>query len=165
MSKQHINLMLCAMLFVLSFASCQETVPEGVDLATRQDEIIQGFLTENGRIAERQASGLYVEWLERRPETASPNEGDSCVVHYTGSVMYGQRFDSSVLRDEPFGFILGAGQVIAGWEEGVDLINRYERARFYIPSYLGYGSRPPSAAIPANSILIFEVELLEFTRD
>jgi len=165
MRKLQVNLLLSAVLLVLGFASCKETVPEGVDLRTRQDEIIQGFLAENGRTAERQDSGLYVEWLERRPETASPNEGDSCVVHYTGSVMYGQRFDSSVLRDEPFGFILSAGQVIAGWDEGVDLMNRYERARFYIPSYLGYGRNPPSAAIPANSILIFEVELLEFTRD
>jgi len=83
------------------------------------------------------------------------------VVHYTGWLEDGTKFDSSLDRNTPFDFSLGAGQVIKGWEEGVTGMQSGGKRKLTIPSNLGYGSRGAGGVIPANATLIFEVELLE----
>ena len=94
---------------------------------------------------------------------AEASAGKTVEVHYTGWLyingVRGNQFDSSIGRG-PFQFGLGAGQVIKGWDEGVQLLNPGSKGTFYIPSSLGYGAvdRGP---IPANSILVFDVELLK----
>jgi FKBP-type peptidyl-prolyl cis-trans isomerase len=80
-------------------------------------------------------------------------------VHYTGWLTNGQQFDSSVGRG-PFSFRLGGGQVIAGWDQGVAGMKVGGKRRLTIPPELGYGSRGFPGAIPPNSTLVFEVELL-----
>lgn len=90
-------------------------------------------------------------------------KGDKVIVHYTGKLTNGEVFDSSVTRGQPFSFNLGEGEVIKGWDEGFSLIKIGEKATLRIPPELGYGSRA-MGSIPANSTLIFEVELLDIQK-
>ena len=95
---------------------------------------------------------------------ASPKPGQTCVMHYTGWLYEdgkkGKKFDSSLDRGQPFGFRLGGGQVIKGWDEGVAGMKVGGKRTLIIPSELGYGARGAGGVIPPNAILIFEVELL-----
>ncbi len=88
-----------------------------------------------------------------------PEEGQVVIVHYTGFLMNGNIFDSSVERGQPFRFIIDRRQVIAGWDEGVALMKPGARYRFIIPPDLAYGERA-MGPIPSNATLIFDVELL-----
>ena len=89
--------------------------------------------------------------------------GMSVSVHYTGKLEDGTVFDSSIPRGQPFNFTLGAGQVIKGWDLGVEGMKVGEKRNLVIPPHLGYGVRGAGATIPPNATLIFDVELLEVT--
>jgi FKBP-type peptidyl-prolyl cis-trans isomerase len=91
----------------------------------------------------------------------SPAKGDRVTVHYTGWLLTGEKFDSSVDRGDPFTFTLGDGEVIAGWDLGVATLRIGDKARLTIPPELGYGPGGYPGAIPPNATLVFEVELLE----
>jgi peptidylprolyl isomerase len=104
-------------------------------------------------------SGLqYVEVLEGTG--ALPTAGQTVVVHYTGTLEDGTKFDSSRDRGQPFKFPLGAGRVIKGWDEGIATMKIGGQRKLIIPSELGYGSRGAGGVIPPNATLIFDVELL-----
>ena len=102
---------------------------------------------------------LQIERLTRGGG-AAPKNGDTVTVHYTGTFTDGRKFDSSVDRDEPFAFVLGAGQVIAGWDLGVAAMKIGDKVRLTIPPELAYGRDGYPGAIPPDAALMFEVELL-----
>ena len=105
-------------------------------------------------------SGLKVEDL-LEGEGAVAAAGQQVVVHYTGWLTDGRKFDSSHDRAEPFDFALGRGHVIRGWDEGVAGMKVGGKRRLTIPPHLGYGARGAGGVIPPNAALVFEVELLE----
>ena len=136
-----------------------------IDKALNDDTRRAGteFLTKN---REREGvnvtdSGLQIEHL-RQGEGESPSGRDTVVVHYEGTRVDGVVFDSSYARDNPATFPLN--QVIRGWREGLTLMREGGEAMLYLPPELAYGATSPSPDIPANSTLIFRVELLDVIK-
>ena len=109
---------------------------------------------------EKTDSGLRYKMIQKGSGKKAEN-GKVVSVHYTGQLEDGKVFDSSIPRKKPIEFPLGQGNVIEGWDEGIALLQVGDKARFVIPSHLGYGSRGAGGAIPPNATLIFDVELID----
>lgn len=109
---------------------------------------------------DKTASGLRYKMIQKGSGKQA-EKGKQVSVHYQGSLENGQVFDSSYKRKQPIDFQLGVGQVISGWDEGIALLQVGDKARFVIPSHLGYGSRGAGGVIPPNATLIFDVELMD----
>ncbi|WKB81571.1 peptidylprolyl isomerase [Cellulophaga lytica] len=105
-------------------------------------------------------SGLRYKIIQKG-NGAKAESGKTVSVHYEGSLVSGQVFDSSYKRNQPIDFQLGVGQVIPGWDEGIALLQIGDKARFVIPSHLAYGSAGAGGVIPPNATLIFDVELMD----
>ncbi|MEL4308059.1 peptidylprolyl isomerase [Joostella sp. CR20] len=105
-------------------------------------------------------SGLRYKLIQKG-NGPKAEKGKNVSVHYKGQLENGQVFDSSYQRNQPIDFTLGIGQVIAGWDEGISLLQVGDKARFVIPSHLGYGARGAGGVIPPNATLIFDVELVK----
>lgn len=115
-------------------------------------------------------SGLQSEIIDRdavKADAKKPQRGNTVTVHYTGwlaneegNPRMDKKFDSSVDRKQPFQFVIGIGQVIKGWDEGVMDMQVGEKRRLIIPASLGYGSRGAPPTIPGNATLVFDVELI-----
>ncbi len=134
----------------------------------QDDKALKAYFTRKHISPIKTASGLYYTMLEEGTGE-KPLPGDSITMNYTGTLLDGTRFDSNTdtafHHVQPFQFVLGRGAVIKGWDEGVALLKTGSKATLYIPSPLAYGAqaRPGSGAnpkgIPANSILLFDVQL------
>lgn len=98
---------------------------------------------------------------EKVGEGVEVKSGDTIVIHYTGTLENGQKFDSSLDRGQPFETQIGVGQVIKGWDQGVIGMKVGGKRKLTIPSDLAYGEQGIEGAIPPNATLIFELELLE----
>ena len=109
---------------------------------------------------EKTTSGLRYKFIQRG-DGKRAEIGKTVSVHYTGQLEDGKTFDSSYPRKKPIEFPLGKGNVIEGWDEGIALLQVGDKARFVIPSYLGYGENGAGGAIPPNATLIFDVELID----
>ncbi|MGR9013608.1 MAG: FKBP-type peptidyl-prolyl cis-trans isomerase [Gammaproteobacteria bacterium] len=119
------------------------------------------FLAENAKKTNivTTATGLQYEILTPGTGTTSPSATDSVTVHYKGTSLDGEEFDSSYSRGEPATFPLN--RVISGWTEGAQLMTEGAKFRFYIPSELAYGEQGAGRAIGPNAALIFDVELIK----
>jgi FKBP-type peptidyl-prolyl cis-trans isomerase FklB len=124
-------------------------------------EIGVAFLAENAKKPgiKTTASGLQYQ-VVKEGKGGNPSATSRVKVHYHGTTVDGKVFDSSVDRGEPVEF--GLDQVIVGWTEGLQLMKKGAKYRFFIPEELAYGANPPSPAIEPYSCLIFDVELLSF---
>lgn len=130
-----------------------------VELVSTKEAVTAKMWDVDSTLFKTTASGLkYAIINEGEGELVAKEK--QVTVHYSGFLLDGTKFDSSVERDEPFTFVAGVGQVIPGWDEGVQLMKKGSKARFIIPSNLAYGDRD-LGKIPPNSVLIFDVELLD----
>lgn len=134
----------------------EEAAPEPAPLATEYADELEVDLAS----MQRSDTGLLWETVEAGSGEVA-RTGDVVSVHYTGWLPDGTKFDSSRDRGEPFEFLVGAGRVISGWDEGVSGMRVGEVRRLVIPPALGYGASGAGGVIPPNATLVFEVELLE----
>jgi FKBP-type peptidyl-prolyl cis-trans isomerase len=109
--------------------------------------------------AKKTASGLYI-LVEKEGTGAQAIAGKNVKVHYTGTLADGTKFDSSYDRDQPLPFVLGQGQVIKGWDEGIATMKVGGKSKLIIPADLGYGANGAGGVIPPNATLIFDTELM-----
>ncbi|MBD8493721.1 FKBP-type peptidyl-prolyl cis-trans isomerase [Pseudomonas syringae] len=143
-----------------AFAALQKRAEER--LAKQSEEAAAAgkkFLADNAKKpgVTTTASGLQYEVI-KKADGAQPKPSDVVTVHYEGKLIDGKVFDSSVERGSPID--LPVGGVIPGWVEGLQLMHVGEKVKLYIPSELAYGAQSPSPLIPANSVLVFDLELL-----
>ncbi len=141
----------------------EESNAEALEAGRVNRERGEAFLLENAKRKEIQVteSGLQYEVL-KKGRGSKPNASSTVKVHYVGTTIDNEIFDSSVERKEPISFPLNA--VIPGWTEGVQLMSVGSKYRFYIPQQLAYGPASPTELIPPYSVLIFEVELLDIEK-
>ncbi len=139
------------------------------DQNAADEKLLNEYFQKNNIKALKTASGLYYV-ISKAGDGPTAMAGQNVSMNYRGYFMDGKPFDANVDKDykpvngrEALNFTLGIGQVIRGWDEGIQLLSKGSRASFFIPSALGYGAvdRGP---IPANSILIFDVELVEISQ-
>lgn len=123
---------------------------EKKEMEDKMAEVSEGFETTS--------SGLKYLIMEEG-KGPKPAKGDRVSVHYEGSLLDGTVFDSSFQRKEPIEFLLGEGQVIPGWDEGIQLLRVGDKARLLIPAELAYGARGAGGVIPPNAPLLFDVSL------
>jgi FKBP-type peptidyl-prolyl cis-trans isomerase len=127
--------------------------------AMKEDEVIAKYIAEKQITPSKSSSGLM--YIISEPGAGEQAQaGKTVKVHYTGRLLDGTKFDSSLDRNEPIEFKLGQGMVIKGWDEGIALLKVGGKALLIIPSDLAYGSRGAGGVIPPFSPLTFEVELV-----
>ena len=115
-------------------------------------------LAKSTRVVMAPSGLIYV--ITRSSDGRQPRKGETVIVHYTGLLANGDKFDSSLDRGQPISFELGIGRVIKGWDEGIGQMRVGEQATLIIPPQLGYGARGREPKIPSNATLIFVVELI-----
>ncbi len=128
-----------------------------------EEMILKSFLQHESIKTKPTKSGLY--YIEEKKGTGKkPKAGDKVIVNYTGTFVSGKVFDSTFMRNEPFEFTYGVGEVIQGWEEGLSYMKEGGKAQLIIPSYLAYGKKGYPGLIAPNTTLIFEIELIKVIR-
>lgn len=145
-------------------AAMQEMETQASQQKETDEQLLQEYFAQNGLKPVKTASGLYYQ-IEREGTGNTAQPGQQVTVNYTGRTLDGNVFDSNVdpkfNHVEPFIFPLGQGAVIPGWDEGVALLKKGSKAKLFIPSPLAYGPQSPGPEIPANSILVFDVEVTD----
>ena len=148
----------------LVFASCEkqktatdEKKPNAEGKSMTEDQMIKEMWPN----AVKTASGLMFV-VTKEGQGNKPVRGNLVKAHYTGMLMNGQKFDSSVDRGQPFEFRVGTHQVIAGWDEAFLDMKKGEKRTLIIPSKLGYGDAGSPPVIPPKATLVFDVELIDY---
>jgi FKBP-type peptidyl-prolyl cis-trans isomerase FkpA len=148
--------LLLAFAFLVGLSSCKKDTFDAAKQATIDDNQIREFLAVNGITATRHESGLYYVISDPGSGSLVYTSGTAVTAKYTGRFLNGEQFDSSSSATFPI------GNVIIGWQIGIPLIQKGGKIRLLIPSALAYGHLPygPKGEIPANSILDFDIELI-----
>ncbi|WP_420147959.1 FKBP-type peptidyl-prolyl cis-trans isomerase [Spirosoma sp.] len=133
------------------------------------EKIIADYVAKNGLTGKVQKTASGVNYVVTQPGTGpTPQPGDVVQVHYAGKLLNGKEFDNSRTNPQaggkPAQFQIGVGMVIPGWEEGVMKMHKGEKATLIIPSTLAYGPRGSQGAIPPNSVLLFDIELMDIQK-
>jgi len=126
----------------------------------QENDIIFKDNTKEDNQSNEEKMELKIEVLQEGDGEVVTKKDDTISVHYTGTLEDGTKFDSSIDRGEPFSFIIGAGQVIQGWEQGTLGMKVGEKRKLTIPAELGYGSSGAGNLIPPNATIIFDIELM-----
>lgn len=154
MNKVLIGLIIAVAVF-LFYRTQSEKTP------TVQEKGVEEEVAANqSKSPEEKPMELDIKTTQDGTGTREVKSGDNISVHYTGKLEDGTKFDSSVDRGEPFDFVIGQGQVIQGWDQGLLGMKVGEKRTLTIPAELGYGSRGAGDVIPPNATLIFDVELM-----
>jgi len=162
MKKQLLVSLLNVSLIIVAASACtkkQETVPTDAAAPTTTEGQTAAAVTTDTSVTE-----LKIEDL-KEGSGAEAKAGTTVSVHYTGTLLNGTKFDSSVDRGEPFKFPLGGGRVIQGWDKGLVGMKVGGKRKLTIPSAMAYGEAGAPPVIPPNSALVFEVELLEVSQN
>ena len=129
--------------------------------AAEAEQELADFIAQNNITVEPTETGLYYV-MTQEGNGEKPEVGQVVKVHYTGKLLDGTVFDSSVERGEPISIPIGVGRLIPGWDEGIMMMSKGEKGILYVPYYLAYGDRAAGDKIVPFSNLIFEVELVDF---
>ncbi len=156
MSKIIIGIVIIAIVAFVVFRT-QNNKKLALENIQSGSDYLSANMTREGVITTE--SGLQYLVLKEGTGEETPSPNSRVTVHYHGTLIDGSVFDSSVQRGEPIEF--GLNQVIRGWTEGLQLMKKGEKTRLFIPPELGYGNRS-AGSIPAGSVLVFEVELIDF---
>lgn len=128
------------------------------DQLAADKQLIQNYVTNNGLKGQFTDSGIFYT-IEKDGSGANPSINSQVTCHYKGTLLSGKQFDSSYDRGQPATFALT--RVIKGWQEGIPLLKKGGKGKFIIPSGLAYGAQNRGPSLPANSVLIFDVELID----
>ncbi|MBO0951645.1 FKBP-type peptidyl-prolyl cis-trans isomerase [Fibrella forsythiae] len=133
------------------------------------DKILTDYLAKNGLAGKAQKTANGVYYIINQPGTGvKPNKGDNVQVQYTGKLLNGKVFDSSLTNQQsggkPVQFQVGVGMIIPGWEEGIMQFAKGTKGTLFIPSGMAYGQQGAPPTIPANSPLIFDIELVDVSK-
>ncbi len=151
LNLRKLSILFVALAFAALLAAC------GDNTATIPAATVAGAAPQGQTITT--ASGLkYVDTVVG--SGAQPQKGQTVTVHYSGYLVDGKKFDSSLDAGQPFSFVLGASRVIKGWDEGLATMKVGGKRRLTIPPELGYGPSGSPPVIPPNAVLVFDVELL-----
>jgi FKBP-type peptidyl-prolyl cis-trans isomerase len=152
-------------------SACQEKVPEPESRPISSAKPIDLPPASDTTPAAASASAGAAKKVDKLEKTdlkegkgQAAKKGDTVKVHYTGRLLDGTKFDSSLDRDDPFEFTLGEGGVIRGWDEGVPGMKKGGKRKLLIPSDMAYGKRGSPPKIPPDAPLEFEIELLEIVK-
>lgn len=154
MKKVLIGLIIVVAVFLFYRTQSEKTPP------SPKKAVEEKPIANQPKVTKEKTMELEIKTTQVGTGTRAVESGDNISVHYTGKLEDGTKFDSSVDRGEPFDFVIGQGQVIQGWEQGLLGMKVGEKRTLTIPAELGYGSRGAGNVIPPDATLIFEVELV-----
>lgn len=137
---------------------------EGEEMKNLEKDILKNFKSSYPTKLEETPDGLLYEVLTKNEKGAQAVDGDTVEIHYTGTLLDGTKFDSSLDRGEPISFPVGKQMVIDGWEKALKMMHVGEKYKVIIPSWMAYGPRGRGDVIKPYSTLVFEMELLKIKK-
>lgn len=164
MKKTGFLLSLLAAIFMMQ-ACIKDSETTDQKKEKENDEQIRQYLSTNNIVAEKTADGLYYQITKSHPDSALPKTGDQLYVHYVGRLLDGTVFyNTDTVKNEPVRFAYNDGTILPGFNIGIGLVRKGERAKFFMPSRLAYGNRS-NGKVPAYSVIMYDVNLVDILTE